>query len=235
MSSNILYYCQKCGKPVYEKYGSGKFCCRACANSHIHSTETKLKIHQSVAITRSKTAKHSCLDEKRHCALCGVELSLTNESGYCVHCIRKADELREARVAAGKKGYQTMITNGTFNGWKSRNIKSYAEIFWEKVLNNNNIEFEREVPVKKDNNINNYFLDFKIVSGEKILDLEIDGKQHRYEERAKSDEIRDEYLRSLNYTVYRISWNEINTESGKLAMKKKIDDFLDFYIKFKSC
>lgn len=128
-----------------------------------------------------------------------------------------------------------MLNNGTFNGWKSRNVKSYAEIFWEKVLNNNNIEFEREVPVKKDNNINNYFLDFKIVSGEKILDLEIDGKQHLYEERAKSDEVRDNYLRSLNYIVYRISWNEINTESGKLAMKKKIDDFLDFYIKFKSC
>lgn len=128
-----------------------------------------------------------------------------------------------------------MLNNGTFNGWKSRNVKSYAEIFWEKVLNNNNIEFEREVPIKKDNNINNYFLDFKIVSGEKILDLEIDGKQHHYEERAKSDEIRDKYLRSLNYIVYRISWNEINTESGKLAMKKKIDDFLDFYIKFKSC
>ena len=43
-----MYYCEKCGKLVEVQYGSGRFCCRACANSRIHSGETKKKIRMSV-------------------------------------------------------------------------------------------------------------------------------------------------------------------------------------------
>ena len=39
--------CEKCGKIMFEKFGSGRFCSRACANTREHSTETKLK--QSLA------------------------------------------------------------------------------------------------------------------------------------------------------------------------------------------
>ena len=36
--------CEKCGKIMTEKYGSGRFCSRSCANSHEHSEKTKEKI-----------------------------------------------------------------------------------------------------------------------------------------------------------------------------------------------
>lgn len=62
-----------------------------------------------------------------------------------------------------------------------------------------------------------------------MLDLEIDGKQHEYVDRKKSDLARDEYLRKQGYFVYRIKWNEINTIEGKEMMKAKIDLFLNFY------
>ena len=39
-----------------------------------------------------------------------------------------------------------------------------------RVLNNNNIPFEKEYHVEK-----KYFLDFKIVINDNIIDLEIDG------------------------------------------------------------
>ena len=45
-----LYYCEKCGKPVYErigKYDTGRFCSISCANSRIKSEETKKKISDS--------------------------------------------------------------------------------------------------------------------------------------------------------------------------------------------
>lgn len=42
-----LYYCEKCGKPVYERIGIGRFCSRSCANSRIKSEETKKKISDS--------------------------------------------------------------------------------------------------------------------------------------------------------------------------------------------
>ena len=61
--------------------------------------------------------------------------------------------------------------------------------------------------------------------------MEIDGKQHKYEDRAESDRIRDEILMKNNFIVYRVEWNEINSETGKQLMKEKIDNFLEFYEK----
>ena len=97
------------------------------------------------------------------------------------------------------------------------------------MLNNNDIGFEREYFFDK-----KYFLDFYIVvNGEKI-DLEIDGKQHLREEHIEHDEIRDEYIKSKGLYVYRILWNEINSDAGKLLMKEKIDNFLIYYNELKT-
>ena len=76
---------------------------------------------------------------------------------------------------------------------------------------------------------NKYFLDFYIVKNDVEIDLEIDGKQHKYEDRLEHDKIRDEYISSKNIIVYRIEWNEIKSENGSLLMKQKIDDFITFY------
>jgi very-short-patch-repair endonuclease len=42
-----LYICEKCGKQVEQKYGSGRFCSRSCANSRIRTEEIKNKISDS--------------------------------------------------------------------------------------------------------------------------------------------------------------------------------------------
>ena len=41
--------CERCGKVMTEKFGSGRFCSRFCANSRDHSDETKDKIRQALA------------------------------------------------------------------------------------------------------------------------------------------------------------------------------------------
>lgn len=38
-----MYKCEKCGKEVTEKYGSGRFCSRQCANSRTFSEESRAK------------------------------------------------------------------------------------------------------------------------------------------------------------------------------------------------
>lgn len=43
--------CEKCGKVMTEKFGSGRFCSRACANSRERSDEVKQKISQGVTTT----------------------------------------------------------------------------------------------------------------------------------------------------------------------------------------
>ena len=76
-------------------------------------------------------------------------------------------------------------------------------------------------------NNKNYFLDFYIEVNEVKLDLEIDGSQHK---NRKADDLkRDTFLSSIGYTIYRVEWNEINSDNGKLQMKDKIDEFLKFY------
>lgn len=45
---NVLYYCEKCGAPVFNKFGSGRFCSRKCANSHIMTDEIKSNISKGL-------------------------------------------------------------------------------------------------------------------------------------------------------------------------------------------
>lgn len=125
-----------------------------------------------------------------------------------------------------KQTLQKLINDGRHKGWMSRNITSYPENFWINVLNNNHIVFTREFKVKKRCGYY-YFLDFFIEHNGYKIDLEIDGQQQSY--RKEHDIKRDEYLTSLNYIVYRIEWNTINTENGKLLMKEKIDNFLNWF------
>lgn len=210
--------CEYCGKIMTEKFGSGRFCSRTCANSRTHSEETKQKIS-------SQSKKHN--HPKKVCYICGKKIKNSNKTGLCVSCLTTTVEGKKIKIALGKRGYSTMKSNGTHKPWQSRKLTSYAEKFWKKVLDNNKISYQQELPVKHDNS--NYFLDFYIEVNGKMLDLEIDGKQHQYEDRLESDKIRDKYLTSLGYIIYRIAWNEINSEIGRLNMQEKITKFLDFY------
>lgn len=228
------HQCEHCGKIMTEKFGSGRFCSKACANSKNHSEETKQKIANSTRQSMLKawekhpeawtTNRHTT---KKVCKICGKELAYVNTTGLCVNCLHNTEAGKQQMIASGKQGYATMKANGTHKPWQSRNIISYAERFWMKVLANNDINYQRELVVRHENS--NYFLDFYIeINGNKI-DLEIDGKQHQYEDRIESDIIRDNYLKSLGYIIYRISWNEISSEAGKLKMQNKISKFLEFY------
>ena len=125
-----------------------------------------------------------------------------------------------------KKIQNQLVLEGKHKGWQTRNILSYPEKFWVDVLKNNNIEFIPNKPLKHGNS--NYFLDFYIEINNRKIDLEIDGKQHKYKDRKESDKNRDEFILSNNIEVYRIEWNEINSENGKQLMKEKIDKFLEY-------
>ena len=125
---------------------------------------------------------------------------------------------------AGIRKTEERRQKGTLK-WQSRNILSFPEKFFKRVLLNNEL-FDKCIVNymidKKDLGINehgNYFLDFYFP--EKKIDMEIDGKQHEYNDRKDSDKKRDTLLKKNGYKVYRIKWNEINTDNGKKMMEKK--------------
>lgn len=232
--------CPKCGK---EFVGETKFCSRSCANGHIVTEEQKEKTRNTLLKTLEKngyrgkplkkytikesTIKESTIkkltNEKRFCEGCGKEISWGNKYPYCNKCRPKYIPYSEE---AKKK--QSEVMKGKPRWHIHRNQSSFAETFFEKVLKNNKIDFKREVAIKKDDGIHCYFLDFLIEKNGKLIDLEIDGSQHQLPERLESDKIRDSFLKNKNYIVYRIQWNDIKSENGKLQMKEKINNFLLF-------
>ena len=150
---------------------------------------------------------------------------LKNDFGDTYETISQVSHSTRSQI--GTKTQQRLVEEGKHIGWTTRNIRSYAELFWEKVLKNNKFQYEPEYVLKKtDIGINEkgcYFLDF-LIDGH--IDLEIDGKQHQYDERKEHDMLRDERLKTNGFTIYRIPWvNPVESE----RVKKQIDDFIEWY------
>lgn len=81
----MSYICERCGKLVEDedKFGSGRFCSKACANSHNHSEETKAKISASI------NKKTIC-----ECQFCGRRFqTLTAKASHERLCKENPDRL----------------------------------------------------------------------------------------------------------------------------------------------
>lgn len=229
-------YCKYCGERIeYLRSKKSDFCSEHCAKSYsnskrVLSEETKYKIGKSVKISllsKSERRDNTTLKLKelhKTCCICGSDFIVPIIKGDRYSKTKTcSDECKRKLMSINSKNsIEKRKENGTFTGWKTRNITSYSENFWKKVLDNNNIQYKREFYIDK------YFLDFYIEYNNIKIDLEIDGKQHKYAERALSDKIRDEHIKSKDIVVYRIEWNEIKSKKGKELMKEKIDNFLKF-------
>lgn len=248
--------CVICGSVVpYDRkdtYTCSKKCCHIKANKERgpRSNETKEKISKSVLCSIYNTSRLKLISEcislgilenynnvnytdryinidrcKEHiCPICGKKYHtyLANNGDLTDYSACSQECLKIKMKTAVSNKVQERIKNGIHKGWQSRNITSYPERFWKQVLDNNNI------PYKFNYHFDKYFLDFYIEIDNRKIDLEIDGKQHKYNERLESDRIRDEFVKSQNIEVYRIDWNEINSDYGKTMMKEKIDKFLEY-------
>lgn len=228
-------YCKYCNKQLTFEQRHGLFCCKSCACTYNNlqrgpmSDCTKHKISDGVK-TSIKTKVRKQKQKKLRKTICPI----CNKIFYYKpqHKRKTCSEecLKKLMSLNSKLSVEKRIKDGTFQGWKTRNIISYSENFFINVLNNNNIKYIREYVVNIDNN-HRYFLDFYIKYNNRKIDLEIDGKQHTYKDRKQHDIIRDEELKKLGYEIYRIPWNEINSDLGKVTMKLKIDDLLKFLYK----
>lgn len=204
-------------------------CSISCSNSYFYEERHNSKINKK----RRESAIKYCETigviplNKTHCKVCSVEFlpkrrGKGKHSSYCSNkcaCVDRKNNPEYIRKL--KESHNKRVLDGTHAGWKSRNMPSYAELFFMDVLRSNGIEYEFEKHVGK------YFIDFAINS--KNIALEIDGKQHLQKERMESDKLKDEFLKSNGWKVYRIQWKSINSENGKLYIKTEIDKFLEFY------
>lgn len=222
--------CIFCNKSILYNKKNNKFCNSSCAASfnnlnRILSIETKEKIGKSLSGIKRN------IKTIRKCVICNNEFyPIRKKNGQLSKAKCCSNECRIKQKSINMKNLMIKrISDGTHEGWTTRNIISYPEQFFINVLKNNNIEFQHNYPIsKKDlglNDSHNYFLNFYIKN--KNIDLEIDGNQHKY--RKKHDIERDKVLIKNKYNVYRINWKNINNRMGKLYIKNEINKFLEYY------
>lgn len=245
-TKSIIRICEYCGKEHDGSFGSGRFCCSECSHKYSSNTNKEERLNN---ISKSLKGRPSPLKGKKFGEDSRIHKlsketkekiskSLKNNPNLKGSEILKnyrdneSPEQKNSRLKKISETNKRLYKEGKIKGWNSRNKKSYAEKFWTKVLNNNNIEFISEkVVTKKElgvDEVGNYFLDF-VINGN--IDLEIDGKQHKYLDRAESDRIRDERLMKNGYIVYRIPFINPNTDDNKELVKKQIEDFLNWLSK----
>lgn len=80
----VVNNCKTCGKEHDGNYGSGKYCCLSCSNSHSHSMETREKISAKVKQSCEAKAKAKVIRHKRCLRCCNffaVERVIHQELG----------------------------------------------------------------------------------------------------------------------------------------------------------
>lgn len=236
------HICEKCGKIMTEKYGSGRFCSRACANSRNHSDESKEKTSQSLIKRYGKSPLKR--EFSKTCPHCNFNISYEQRNRKtCPSCqnyldgrVRPEPKLKKNQT---KTYHKSKKSNTKYQyvgpelpsieyekrkpGFPSRRKLSYAEQFWKRVLDNNHVNYEHDYKILNRAGTAVYRLDF-LIDGK--IDLEIDGSQH--EDMIYSDVIRYIYLEELGYKQFRIKWVNPNTELNKMIVNCQIEQMLEF-------
>lgn len=214
--------CESCNVEHNGKYGSGRFCSSKCArgfSTKNNREEINKKVSKTMLGSGAGRELVVCLNCKTR-----IEDRIKKKRKFCSkRCARIYNGTSEETKDKLRKIMLEKVNNGMHFGWKSRKGKlpSYPEKFFMDVLHNNQIKYEHELPCGK------YFIDLAI--REKMIALEIDGKQHQYEDRKEKDLEKDKYLVDNGWKVYRIKWKSINNISGKIYIKEEISKFLKFY------
>lgn len=191
-------------------------CSIACSNSF------RPKRKKNPPRPRNKKTQKKRNDYNKNCVICGNEFTGTQKAKSCSE---------ECKIEILKRKMRERVESGNHKGWTSRNIESYPEKFFKKVLSLNEILYKFNYPVSKKSlgisDSSSYFLDFFIEINGKKLDLEIDGKQHEMDERKESDLRRDGILINNGYLVHRIKWKNPVNEVNKKYIKDEIGKLLE--------
>ena len=232
-----MIQCERC-KSIHDgTYGSGRFCSVQCARSFSTSSmseESKVKridglnkARRSSARARKGKVGKPHTPETR--AL--ISNSLTsywngNDEARQELAEKKTgvsmnEETRHALSASLKLAHK----EGRNRGWVTlRSDPVRSEEVWAEALDERQVPYTRSHTVKHSDiglaTGRHYQLDF-LVCG--VVDLEIDGKMHQYEERMQHDAKRNIALEGAGFLVRRYPWKgQDPREDGSL------DDFIGF-------
>lgn len=231
----ITIVCENCHKEFIiisrpKLKSKRKFCSRSCATSFANKQRQGQKRSAQSIIKQKDSAKkfwqseNGYLLKKQRSEIAKKQSSTSEAKKQFQERICSVNKNIEKR----KQTIKEKVARGEWNTWKTRNIRSYPELYVENILLNNNLKFEIEKPItKKELSIGqygSYFLDFYFEN--KKINLEIDGSQHQQPERKKSDKIRDNALQKLGIKVVRIKWRNLKNKKERNKFIKEINNFI---------
>ena len=201
--------CEKCNIEHDGRYGSGRFCSQSCSRSF--STQKKRSLINEKVSSKLKNRGNGKVEII--CQYCKKELEVSwsrrNQKSCSVSCSSKfnwtGNGFRENLSRINSEiAFKRHKDGDSKFGWSTRKKlePSYPEKIAIGTLDSLNVEYEYEMPFGK------YFVDFAI--HDLMIAIEIDGRQHKKEERRKTDEEKDSLLCESGWKVYRILYPEEN-------------------------
>ena len=139
--------CEKCGKIMLEKFGSGRFCSRSCANTREHSKDTLYKIKQSITLYSDNIQNDNINKYNENpslCKICGSKLDYAQrERKTCSEQCRRllaSRNLKNNPLAGGLRKASGIGKHGWYKGYF---CDSTYELVFVIYNIDNNIMFER--------------------------------------------------------------------------------------------
>lgn len=129
------HVCKKCGKTMTEKWGKGIFCSRHCANSRVHSDESKHKISASLILNHPGGTRKQINGKLRQnyyenpsiCQICGSKLPYDKRNNKV--CCKKCQNALESQLAIKRCTEQG--TNLCGKGLRGYYKGYYCQSSWE--------------------------------------------------------------------------------------------------------
>ena len=174
------HQCETCGKIMTEKYGSGRFCCRACANTRKHSDETIHRIKKSMqkyskSISNAAKVQFSqrvaeYTKNPKICCICGKKLQYDQRyrktcSDSCKHLLLRQNSLKAVQQAGGNLNKFGVRGTAKYGIYKGIHCDSSYELAFVIYCFDHNISFERNLKGFEycyNNSTHLYFPDFII-------------------------------------------------------------------------
>lgn len=145
------HICEKCGTIMTEKFGSGRFCCRECANSRERSEQTKLKISMSVknseksllvAHRLSEICQQQYIGHEAKCVICNANLPYEKRNAKTCSKQCYSELLRQIRLQTINR-LGSNCTRCYFGFYKGYECDSSWELAYLMFCLDNNITIQR--------------------------------------------------------------------------------------------
>lgn len=215
---NEQHHCETCGKVMTEKYGSGRFCCKSCANTRNLSVQTKQLISDSVSSSLKDIAKerhlasvYSYNQNPARCIICNCVLEYNNRNRKVCD---KPECIHECRSRNGRKSvYQ-----------QGENRRSKSEIYFCELCESYFENVEHNVPIFNGWDADVIIHDIKVaVLWNGIWHYQKIKKNQSLEQIRQRDQIKIEKIIEFGYTPYVI---QQDGTFNKNFIEEKFNEFL---------